>query len=168
MRPWFVDEGLRALAKPGLALGAGTFVFVAGVAFTAARVLPNPGKYAATVNVFTCTVTGVHDGDGPIYCAEGPKIRLAAIAARELDETCNPGHPCPVASGVAAKQELTRLAQGQRLRCEATGTSYSRVTAWCWRPDGIQLNCAMVRSGLALRWAKFDRERRMCRERAAT
>lgn len=114
-------------------------------------------------NRFTCTVTGVHDGDGPIYCAEGPKIRLTAIAARELDETCNSGHPCPSAAGTTARDELYRLARGQVLSCEQTSTSYSRVTAWCWRPDGVELNCAMVKSGKALAWTKFDPTGRMCR-----
>lgn len=125
-----------------------------------------------SVTLFRCDVTGVHDGDGPIYCAQrGPdgkpiKIRLQAVAARELDETCSPGHPCPAASGAAAKAALTRLATGHRLRCEATGRSYARVTAWCWREDGVELNCAMVESGTALAWAKFDRAGRLCRQRA--
>ena len=39
---------------------------------------------------FTCTPTAVWDGDGPIWCAEGPKIRLAGIAAREIDGECKP------------------------------------------------------------------------------
>lgn len=111
---------------------------------------------------FTCTATRVHDGDGPIWCAEGPKIRLTAIAARELDETCQAGHPCPDASGASAQRELARLAAGQVLSCERTGTSYGRVTAWCWRHDGIELNCAMVRSGTALPWPRYDPDRRLC------
>jgi endonuclease YncB( thermonuclease family) len=111
---------------------------------------------------FSCTVTKIHDGDGPIWCAEGPKVRLTAIAARELDETCQPGHPCPDASGASALAELTRLAAGQVLSCEQSGTSYHRVTAWCWRPDGRELNCAMVKSGKALHWRKFDPDRRLC------
>lgn len=123
---------------------------------------------AGAAETFTCTVTKVHDGDGPIWCAETDsegkpiKIRLQAIAARELDETCSPGHPCPDASGAEARQALAKLALGHTLRCEATGTSYSRVTAWCWRGDGVELNCAMVESGTALRWAKFDRAGRLC------
>jgi endonuclease YncB( thermonuclease family) len=36
---------------------------------------------------FTCTPTRVWDGHGPIWCAEGPRIRLAGIAASEIDET---------------------------------------------------------------------------------
>ena len=40
---------------------------------------------------FTCTPTAVWDGDGPIWCAEGPKVRLAGISAREIDGTCTAG-----------------------------------------------------------------------------
>jgi endonuclease YncB( thermonuclease family) len=114
-------------------------------------------------NTFRCTVTGVHDGDGPIYCAEGPKIRLQAIAARELDGSCSPGHPCPAASAHSARMALDRLTRGQVLRCERTGTSYGRVTAWCWRADGREINCEMVRSGTALPWRKHNPAGRLCR-----
>lgn len=121
------------------------------------------GALTATVGTFRCTVTGVHDGDGPIYCAEGPKIRLQAIAARETDETCRPGHPCPAASGAAATAALRRLALGKVLRCEATGTSYSRVTAWCSTAKGVELNCAMVRGGTVAYWRRYDPQGRLCR-----
>ncbi len=154
----------------------GSWQFAAGVATALAGMAGAvaiggamaPGAQPAKQS-FTCTVTSVHDGDGPVRCLErgadgkAIKIRLTAIAARELDGTCSPGHPCPSASGQQAQQALWRLARGQKLSCEATGTSYSRVTAWCWRQDGVELNCAMVKSGTALRWDKFDRQRRMCR-----
>lgn len=39
---------------------------------------------------FECTPVAVWDGDGPIWCAEGPRLRLAGIAARELDGTSLP------------------------------------------------------------------------------
>lgn len=58
---------------------------------------------------FTCTPTHVRDGDGPIWCAEGPRIRLAGIAARNIDQTCRPGDPCPSASGIDARNALIRL-----------------------------------------------------------
>lgn len=157
---------------------ARSWQFAAGALVTAIVVTlagfpgPTPESTAQpatpTGNMFTCTAKKVHDGDGPIWCSERGadgkpiKIRLQAIAAREIDETCSPGHPCPNASGAAAQQALEKLALGQSLRCEATGTSYSRVTAWCWREDGVELNCAMVESGTALRWAKYDRQRRLC------
>lgn len=92
------------------------------------------GITAGSSREFVCTGTKDHDGDCPIQSAEGPKVRLAAIAARELDETCSPGHPCPDASGASAQAALEHLALGQTLAREATGTSYGRVTAWCRRP----------------------------------
>jgi endonuclease YncB( thermonuclease family) len=104
----------------------------------------------------------VHDGDGPIYCAEGPKIRLQALAAREADESCRPGHACPAASGAAATAALRKLALGKVLRREATGTSYSRVTAWCRTNEGVELNCAMVRGGTVAYWRRYDPEGTMC------
>jgi len=44
---------------------------------------------------FTCTPTHVWDGDGPVWCAEGPRIRLSGIAAPEIDGSCRKGQPCP-------------------------------------------------------------------------
>ncbi|MDO8288176.1 MAG: hypothetical protein Q7T44_03055 [Parvibaculum sp.] len=116
----------------------------------------------AESGTFRCTVTTVYDGDGLIHCREGQSIRLHAIAAREMDETCRTGHPCPLASGISAKLELQSLALGHTLRCEQTGTSYNRVTAICWTESGLELNCAMVRSGKAMIWSRYDRKRRIC------
>lgn len=52
---------------------------------------------AATViaagQTFTCTPTRVWDGDGPVWCAEGPRLRIAGIVAREMDGTCSTHHP---------------------------------------------------------------------------
>ena len=58
---------------------------------------------------FICTPVKLWEGDGPIHCAEGPKVRLAGIAAREIDGTCREGHPCPAADGVAARNYLAGL-----------------------------------------------------------
>ena len=118
--------------------------------------IPQPGSS------FTCVVTGVHDGDGPIYCTTGVKIRLTAVAARELDGSCTAGHPCPAASAEAATQALWKLVQGQVLQCRATNKTYDRIAAWCWRPDGKEVNCEMVRSGTALHWVKYDPDMRIC------
>lgn len=49
----------------------------------------------AAGQTFTCTPTHVWDGDGPIWCAEGPHVRIAGIAAREMDGTCGPTSPAP-------------------------------------------------------------------------
>lgn len=149
--------------------------FVAGVAIAAlqlfAVVVAWPdgriarGDATATPGLFfTCTVRGVHDGDGPIYCAEGQKVRLTAVAARELDGSCRRWHPCPAASGIAARDGLYWLTTGERLTCRKTGRSYGRVTAWCWRADGVELNCAMVEQRLALHWRRFDPDWQLCRQ----
>ncbi len=131
----------------------------------------------AAGSAFTCTPTHVWDGDGPIWCAEGPKIRLAGIAAREIDETCKLGHPCPKASGRAARDHLVTLigksrgmskeghvlVSGKALRCTSRGSGKGeRTAAVCLAPAGINLNCAMIRSGYALRWAAYDRRRDLC------
>lgn len=116
---------------------------------------------------FTCTPTRVWDGDGPIWCAEGPKIRLGGIAAREMDGSCRPHHPCPRASGVAARDHLVELLGGARgrastghilvkapaMRCRSYGWGKGdRTAAVCVTAAGVNLGCAMVESGYALRW----------------
>lgn len=111
---------------------------------------------------FSCRVSSVHDGD-TLRCSDGTRVRLNAVSAREIDETCSPGHPCPAASGASAQEALERMALGKLLNCEATGTSYDRVTAWCWTPDRTELSCAMVEGGYALRWARYDPDGRLCR-----
>lgn len=124
--------------------------------------------------MFTCTLTKVWDGDGPVWCAEGPRIRLAAIAARELDGSCRRGQPCPAASGVAARDRLVRLLGGARgttrdghvlvagapLRCRPVGPDdYRRMVAWCSAPRIGDLSCALVVAGVAVRWRRCGGER---------
>jgi endonuclease YncB( thermonuclease family) len=120
-----------------------------------------PRADVASGAAFTCTVTRVHDGDGPIHCREGQRIRLSGIAARELDETCSEGHPCPEASGASARAALDRLTRGQALRCTAEGSSYNRIVATCETGAGVDLACAMIGSGTVLRWARYDRAGRL-------
>jgi endonuclease YncB( thermonuclease family) len=120
---------------------------------------------------FPCTPTRVWDGDGPIWCAEGPRIRLEGIAAREIDESCRPHHPCPQASGRRARDTLVRLLGGSRgevstghvlvraptMSCRSDGSARgSRTAAWCNLPGTGDLSCAMVRSGTVLRWSRYS------------
>lgn len=115
---------------------------------------------------FLCTPIAVWDGDGPIWCEEGPKIRIAAIAAREMDGTCRPGHPCPRASGEAARDALVALLgrptgrwetghitiDAATIRCSSSGRSYDRVVASCTLADGRDLGRAMIATGTVLPW----------------
>ena len=140
----------------GTAVVGMTGLVVAGSAWLAPADVP-----------FACTVASVHDGDGPIHCREVDadgrtiRIRLSGIAAREMDGSCRPGHPCPAASAEAARDSLRRLAQGQQLTCHYVGRSYGRAVAWCSRADGVDLSCAQIRAGVALRWERFDPEGRL-------
>ncbi|HEY0147379.1 MAG TPA: hypothetical protein VGB70_00080 [Allosphingosinicella sp.] len=124
---------------------------------------------------FVCTPTKLWDGDGPIHCVEGPKIRLSGIAARETDGSCKPGHPCPSASAEAARDKLAALLgrtigtapqghlliQGPALTCRSTGSAGgARTAAWCYSPDHGDLSCAMVASGTVAKWDRYWRNHR--------
>ena len=120
---------------------------------------------------FVCTPTRVWDGDGPIWCEEGPKVRLTGIATREIDNTCQKTQPCPTGDAVEARDYLVRLVgekvgqagrhilvAGPPMRCVSTGGSYERTNAWCVSPKGGDLSCAMVATAYALRWERFWKE----------
>ena len=124
---------------------------------------------------FECTPTHVWDGDGPVWCVEGPKVRLAGIAAREMDGRCSQGHPCPAASAQEARDGLAKLlgtvtgtaatghllVKGPRLQCVSDGgAGGARTAAWCSSPVHGDISCAMVKAGLAVRWAKYWRAHR--------
>lgn len=119
---------------------------------------------------FVCTPVRVWDGDGPIWCAEGPRIRLSGIAARELDGSCRDGHPCPGADPIEARDHLAHLVgniigtsreghlivKGPAMRCQSEGSGKgSRTAAWCVSPRSGDLSCAMVRDGYAARWDSY-------------
>lgn len=142
-----------------------TFAF-SPISIAAADVVPAEQE-------FMCTPTHVWDGDGPIWCKEGPRIRLAGIAAREIDESCAPGHPCPDVSGEAARNALVSLLGyptgmssyghivlvGPPLDCISDGSAGgNRTAAWCVSPNIGDINCAMVDGGWALRWDRYWRQ----------
>jgi endonuclease YncB( thermonuclease family) len=119
---------------------------------------------------FTCTPIAVWDGDGPVWCAEGPKIRLSGVAAREIDGSCSDGHPCPAASAIEARDELVGLLGGPKgvlrsghikvsapaLSCISKGNGRgSRTAAFCKTSTGVDLSCEMVSSGKAARWQRY-------------
>lgn len=133
------------------------------------------GQVVPAGSTFTCRPIAVWDGDGPIWCAEGPKIRIAGVAAREIDGTCRPGQPCPALSGIEARDRLVGLFGGPtgKLRtghievrspamtCVSDGSARgSRTAAWCKSPAFGDLSCAVVRAGGALRWSRYWRDHR--------
>lgn len=119
---------------------------------------------------FTCTPTAVWDGDGPIWCAEGPKVRIAGVAAREMDGSCRDNQPCPAVSATEARDRLVRLLGGARgklgtghikvraapMQCMSDGSAGgSRTAAWCTSAVFGDLSCAVVEAGGTLRWQRY-------------
>lgn len=126
---------------------------------------------------FSCTPVRVWDGDGPIWCDEGPRIRLSGIATREMDGTCKPGHPCPEIDPIRSRDALVRLigqrtgvarqghilVKGPTMACRSVGSAgRERTGAFCTSPLSGDLSCRMVESKMADKWPKYWR-RHKCR-----
>lgn len=92
---------------------------------------------------FTCTPTHVYDGDGPIWCAEGPHVRVAGIAAREMDGTCRDNQPCPAASAIQARDALIDLFGGAR-GAISTGHVIVRGPTMPAFPTALQAELALL------------------------
>jgi hypothetical protein len=129
----------------------------------------------AAGQTFTCTPTAVWDGDGPIWCAEGPRVRIAGVAAREMDGSCRTNQPCPTVGAMDARDRLVELLGGPRgtlgtghiavhsakMTCLSDGSAGgSRTAAWCVSPTVGDLSCAVVRAGGAVRWPRYWRDHR--------
>lgn len=147
-----------------VAIAAVTMMVIGGMYLYYRADSPRAGGPAVTLagaDVFTCHVASITDGD-TLRCLDGTRVRLNAVAAREVDGSCTPGHPCPQASAQEATDELTMLAAGQTLQCRQTGTTYGRKAAICVNESGTEINCAMVRSGKALIWPRYAAENPIC------
>jgi endonuclease YncB( thermonuclease family) len=123
---------------------------------------------------FTCTPVQVWDADGPVWCAEGPRLRIHGIAAREMDGTCRDGHPCPDMPPIAARDALigllgpasidatttghVRLSKAPPLACRSFGGGGgNRTAARCRLPDGRDLGCRLIALGAAREWTRYSR-----------
>jgi len=134
-----------------------------------------PATIVTAGQTFQCTPIAVWDGDGPVWCAEGPKIRIAGVAARESDDSCRTNQPCPTVSGTDARDRLVRILGGARgrrpeghvlvrsatMNCFSEGSAGgSRTAAWCTSPVFGDLSCAVVRAGGAIPWPRYWRDHR--------
>lgn len=159
---------IRFVTKIAMGLLVSTFGPFGSEADSATPIIP-------AGQTFTCTPVAVYDGDGPVWCAEGPKIRIAGVAAREMGGTCRPNQPCPPVGATDARDRLVRILGGPRgtlpeghvkvrsatMTCVSEGSAGgSRTAAWCFSPAVGDLSCAVVRAGGAVRWARFWRDHR--------
>lgn len=157
----------RFSAKFGIVLLGWSFLSVAQ-AESATPIIP-AGRS------FTCTPIAVWDGDGPIWCAEGPKVRIAGVAAREMDGSCRANQPCPAVGAIDARDRVVRLFGGRRgtlpeghivvrsatMTCRSEGPAGgARTAAWCTSPIFGDLSCSVVRAGGAVRWPRYWRDHR--------
>ncbi|WP_260598237.1 thermonuclease family protein [Sphingomonas endolithica] len=115
---------------------------------------------------FLCLVTHVHDGDGPLWCANGVKVRVAGIQAPDFEsaEPCRKGKAAYVCSDKQAKRSraiMKRLVVRKTLTCQPVDKSYARIVARCTLPDGRSLSCAAIAAGAATRWDSYWRRYRM-------
>lgn len=124
---------------------------------------------------FKCTPTRVWDGDGPIWCAEGSRVRLSGIAAKELDGSCKKGHPCPKSNPIQSRDALVLLigepvgisreghvlVRGPTMECKsAGGAGGNRTAAFCVSPHSGDISCKMIASGWAAKWQRYWRGHR--------
>lgn len=115
---------------------------------------------------FHCTVTRVHDGDGPLWCANGIKVRIAGVQAPDYEdaEPCRrrdasrANYICDNAAADRSQQIVERLVLHQSMTCQPMGMSYSRVVARCTLADGRSLSCAAIAAGAAVRWDRYWRQ----------
>jgi endonuclease YncB( thermonuclease family) len=164
----FLTKFALALVLPAF-VPAEPFPPLATVSYAGA----NSAPVVAAGDTFKCTPTAVYDGDGPIWCAEGPKIRIAGVAAREMDGTYRRNQPCPTISAIDARDRLVRLFGGPRgtlptghvllvsapMTCRSEGSAGgSRTAAWCISPAMGDLSCAAVRAGGAVQWPHYWRD----------
>lgn len=85
--------------------------------------------------------------DGDTIVIEKTHIRLAGIDAPELN------HPW----GRKSKLAMINMCKGKVIRAELQpDSSYDRVVAICYLPDGRDLAAELVKMGLAIDWPKFS------------
>lgn len=115
---------------------------------------------------FTCEVVKVWDGDGPIHCANGAKIRVAGVQAPDFTsaEPCRKrrrGYVCNDAKAIAAKRVAESLTLGKRLVCQPVDRSFQRIVARCTLPNGNSLSCSLIARGAGTKWQTYWTRYRM-------
>ncbi len=109
----------------------------------------------ATNDSFACPGAQVVDGDTLRCGAE--RVRLHGIDAPELPGHCRPGRDCVEGDPFASSDHLRDLAGGSALVCTRVDTdSYGRTVARC-TADGVDLSCAQIEAGHAVRRYGFIR-----------
>lgn len=118
---------------------------------------------------FVCEVVKVHDGDGPLWCRSGQRVRIAGIQAPDFEsaEPCRrpaarrAAYTCDDAAARRSRAIVERLVLRQRITCRPVDRSYNRIVARCTLADGRSLSCAAIAAGAAVRWSTYWRRYKM-------
>lgn len=97
---------------------------------------------------FICAVVRVHDGDGPLWCTNGIKVRIAGVQAPDYEdaEPCRRrdarrmNYTCDNTAADRSQQIVERMVLRQTMICQPVGMSYARVVARCTFADGRSLS----------------------------
>jgi hypothetical protein len=128
---------------------------------------------AVTTAPFTCVVIRVHDGDGPLWCRSGQKIRVAGIQAPDFTsaEPCRrpdrrrANYTCDDQAAARSQQIVSRLVLGKRLTCLPMGgvTSVWLPAVRCRMggryhalPSRPERPCGGIGTGGSMAWASAD------------
>jgi endonuclease YncB( thermonuclease family) len=95
--------------------------------------------------------------DGDTLDVGATRVRLEGIDAPEIAQTCQTAKGASWDCGIAAAKMLRSLAEDKDLACDRGGTDrYHRTLATCFGDDGIDIDEAMVRAGLAWAYVKYS------------
>lgn len=132
---------MRVMAKRILAIAAFLTLPASGVA-------QGGGERQRAGGAIECQSPTVTDGDS-LRCS-GQRVRLIGIDAPEMPGSCRPGRQCVQGDPYAARDYLVLLTR-TTVRCRSEGQDrYGRTLARC-TANGVDLSCAMIRSGHAVR-----------------
>lgn len=100
------------------------------------------------IEPFLCAPLTVTDGDS-LRCGS-VRVRLLGIDAPEMPGSCRQGRQCVQGDPYAARDYLVSLTR-TAVQCTPLGQDrYGRTLARC-TANGIDLSCALIRSGHAVR-----------------
>lgn len=100
---------------------------------------------------FICSQPYHHDGDAIRCGGSGRSMRLYGIDTPEMPGACRPGRNCTAGDPIAARDHLRGLSAGKVVQCEQLDRDrYGRPIVRC-SADGIDLSCAMVSDGYAVK-----------------
>lgn len=173
----------RPLRVPSARTYASTFAATAATAAAAALIFtstfgPNAPSSAAASSPASRSASlpivergHAHVIDGDTLVLSGRRVRLKAMDAPELVQTCIPhehksypsgstSSPPDAACGIAARDELQRLVDlaGGVIECRGKNEDrYGRLVAYC-SSNGHDLGAALVRQGFALAYPQYGRD----------